>query len=95
MGHVDEFVWELRNNTSEWKWDAACQGMGPETFYLELGQKALNMMRLQTARQICNRCPVRRECLQYAVDNCIGTGIWAGTTPNQRKRLRHGRTGQI
>jgi WhiB family redox-sensing transcriptional regulator len=95
MGHVDEFVWELRNNTTEWKWDAACQGMGPDVFYMEHGEKAENMMKIVAAREICGRCPVKVECLRYAVDNCIGTGIWAGTTPNQRKRLRHGRTGQI
>jgi WhiB family redox-sensing transcriptional regulator len=88
MPTVDDFVWELKNNTSEWKWDAACQGMGPEIFYLEQGEKGENTRRLQAARQVCNGCLVRRECLQYALDNYIGTGIWAGTTPNQRKRLR-------
>lgn len=95
MGSVNEFVWELKNNTSEWKWDAACQGMGPEVFYLEQGQKTENIMKVQAARQICGRCPVKVECLRYAVDNYIGTGIWAGTTPLQRKRLRNGRASQI
>jgi WhiB family redox-sensing transcriptional regulator len=88
MNSNEEFLWELKNNTSEWKWDSACQGMGPEVFYLEQGEKAANSMRLRAARQICNGCSVRRECLQYALDNRIGTGIWAGTTPSQRKRLR-------
>jgi WhiB family redox-sensing transcriptional regulator len=91
VGHVDEFVWELKNNTTDWKWDAACTGMGPEVFYLEQGKKAENNMKIRAARQVCNHCPVRRECLQYALDNHIGFGIWAGTTPQQRKRIRSGR----
>lgn len=90
-GMLDGAVWLLNNNTTEWKWDAACTGMGPELFYLEQGKKAENTMKLQAARQVCNNCPVRRECLDYAIDNFIGFGIWAGTTPQQRKRMRNGR----
>ena len=91
MDLAHEFVWELKNKTSEWKWDAACQGMGPDIFYLDQGGPNVNLAKLQAAREICGRCPVKSECLRYAVDNCIGTGIWAGTTPQQRKRLRNGR----
>lgn len=91
MGSVNDFLWELKNKSSEWKWDAACQGMGPEIFYLEPYQTADNDRRLQEARQVCGKCLVRVECLRYALDNCIGTGIWAGTTPAQRKKLRHER----
>lgn len=30
------------------------------------------------ARAKCNACPVRRECLRYAVDNDERWGIWGG-----------------
>jgi len=33
-------------------------------------------------------CPVRRECLDYAVDSGEDWGIWGGATPNQRRVLR-------
>ena len=91
MELLDGITYELVNNTTEWKWDAACQGMGPDIFYLELGQTIENKMRLAQARQICAKCTVRIDCLNYAMDNQIGTGIWAGTTPMQRKKLRHER----
>jgi len=46
-----------------------------------------------TARQICGRCPVRNDCLSYAMASEIDTGsqligVWGGLSPIQRKRLR-------
>jgi len=46
-----------------------------------------------TARRICSRCPVRNECLSYAmeVEEESGDqllGVWGGLSPIQRKRLR-------
>jgi WhiB family redox-sensing transcriptional regulator len=38
----------------------------------------------------CDPCPVRRECLQMALDN-DEWGIWAGTTRPQRERMKRGR----
>jgi WhiB family redox-sensing transcriptional regulator len=91
VGYADEFVWELSNKTSEWKWDAACQGMGPNTFYLEVFKPKENKMRVQTARQICGKCPVQTECLDYALDNCIAFGIWGGLTPVERWKVKRDR----
>lgn len=39
---------------------------------------------------ICSRCPVRHECLEYAISegiNGAGTGIWGGMMPDERRRL--------
>lgn len=45
------------------------------------------------ARRICAHCPVRNDCLQYAMDVEVKSGIpligvWGGLSPIQRKRLR-------
>ncbi len=45
------------------------------------------------ARRICGHCPVRSECLDYALSgadtwNGVSTGIWGGTTPPERALLR-------
>lgn len=44
----------------------------------------------EEARDICNDCPVRRECLKFAIQNPDLTeyGIWGGLTPSEIKRLR-------
>jgi hypothetical protein len=35
------------------------------------------------------RCPVRVECLEYALQDgdCFDHGIWGGTTPRERRKL--------
>ena len=48
------------------------------------------------AKRICAACPVRAECLEYALSGAdtwrgITTGIWGGTTPRERSRLRQAR----
>ncbi len=43
---------------------------------------------LPIARTICAGCPERKECLDYALKENIGEGIWAGTTPAERGMAR-------
>ena len=43
---------------------------------------------MRQAKAICMTCPVRQECLDYAVDSREDWGIWGGATPNQRRVLR-------
>lgn len=42
------------------------------------------------ARQICRGCPVRNECLEYALESFEPHGIWGSLTRGQRDRLRRG-----
>lgn len=40
------------------------------------------------AKEICNNCWVKNDCLKYVMQDPKLDGIWAGTTPHDRKRLR-------
>jgi hypothetical protein len=40
---------------------------------------------IQTARQICMRCPVMDKCLRVGMAEDYG--IWGGTTPKQRRQI--------
>lgn len=45
------------------------------------------------ALRICKRCPVRGRCFDIAMDTSSQTfdhGIWGGTTPGDRNRIRRG-----
>ena len=46
---------------------------------------------------VCTACPVRQECLELALRNWgVGQhGVWGGTVPAERERLRAGRVAQI
>ena len=40
------------------------------------------------ARQVCAACPVRQQCLDYAITNRIVHGIWGGLSERERRALR-------
>jgi WhiB family redox-sensing transcriptional regulator len=46
---------------------------------------------------VCSACRVREECLELALRNwAVGQhGVWGGTVPAERERLRAGRIAQL
>lgn len=43
---------------------------------------------VEQTRAVCSACPVQDQCLIYALDENERDGIWGGTTPRQRERMR-------
>lgn len=77
----------------DWREHAACRGLPASIFFFQsyLPRRDANPVKLARARQICNTCPVKLECLEYALDNPREEGIWAGTTEKDRRNLRRKR----
>ena len=40
------------------------------------------------AKAICNECVVKIDCLEYAIITNQDSGVWGGTTEEERKSLR-------
>lgn len=38
-------------------------------------------------KTICETCPVKKECLDYALANRIKIGLWGGTSPKERESM--------
>lgn len=69
-----------------WMADAACRDMPVDQFFSpegETGQR--RAQRSDTAKKICARCPVRRACLEWALDTGQDWGVWGGTTEDERR----------
>lgn len=45
----------------------------------------------KVAMRTCLVCPVKQECLDYAMKNDIRQGIWGGKAPEDRTKLRNAR----
>lgn len=43
--------------------------------------------RLDEAKALCDGCPARRKCLDYALDGDLDFGVWGGLTFEERTRL--------
>ncbi|ADG98799.1 transcription factor WhiB [Segniliparus rotundus DSM 44985] len=56
----------------EWTEHALCAQVGGDAWFPEPGDSA------PKARQICQQCPVKRECLAWAVANDERDGVWGG-----------------
>ena len=58
-----------------------CAGTQDPVFYHDEAIKNGAFMRF------CGPCPVRTECLAYAIANDETHGIWGGTTPHARRQM--------
>lgn len=69
-----------------WHTEAACAGQDTDDFYPERDGA---MAAIHAARAVCAGCPVAEPCLAWALAH-DEPGIWAGTTANDRQRIRRG-----
>ena len=69
-------------NASTWIRYAACAGENLDLFYPPLGADGT------AAKTICQECPVRVECLTYALNNNEQYGVWGGLSPAERALIR-------
>ena len=69
----------------EWRLEGACVGVGPSVFFPASGQRPIEALRL------CSVCPVRVDCLEYALANNQHWGVWGGLTERQRFALKRER----
>lgn len=73
--------------TAAWEEDALCAQVGGQLFFPEAHEE------ISSAREVCRRCPVTRECLDLALEMERGSsralrfGVWGGKSPRQRVAL--------
>jgi WhiB family redox-sensing transcriptional regulator len=71
-----------------WHERALCRGMDTATFYAREGQRAASLREHERrAKEICSRCPVIQECLDYALAAREPWGVWGGMTVDERNAL--------
>jgi Transcription factor WhiB len=64
-----------------WKLDGVCRQVDPELWFPDKGQSA------RVATRICAACPVRAECLAYALERDERFGVWGGLSERERRKL--------
>lgn len=79
---ISKLAEALRNNT--WVKDAACRDVDPDIFFVYI----------EAGKAFCNGggnsapCPVRDECLEYAVTANERYGVWGGLDEMERRSLK-------
>ena len=70
---------------ADWRDAAACRGVDDSLFFPSGGE---DVATIAAAKQVCAECPVRSECLAFAVETNQTEGIWGGHTPAERRKFR-------
>jgi WhiB family transcriptional regulator, redox-sensing transcriptional regulator len=65
---------------------AACLTADPELFFPVAGGGA-GMAEIARAKVVCGRCPVRSQCLDFAIETGQAHGVWGGTTVDERRAI--------
>ena len=77
----------------EWQKNAACRGMGDETFFHPPDERdPARSQRISQAKAICQSCPVIDECRLHALRVREPYGIWGGLSEDERASLLGVRT---
>lgn len=71
----------------DWRDQSACRREDPDLFAPD-GTTGKWVEVIEQAKAICNRCPVREICLNWALDTRQHSGIWGGLTEDERWNLR-------
>jgi hypothetical protein len=64
-----------------------CMNTDPEIWFPVMEK---DQSQARTAKKLCAVCPVKAECLTYAIKMNETDGIWGGLTLRERRRLGQG-----
>jgi WhiB family redox-sensing transcriptional regulator len=65
---------------THWRDRAACHRTDPEELFVDGAAQ-------HRAKSVCLGCPVRTECLAYALDHRVEFGVWGGATERERRAI--------
>lgn len=72
---------------SSWRDDAACRNADPDLLF-PVGTTGDAIEDTEAAIALCRRCPVREQCLEYAMVTNQRDGIWGAMSEEDRRRMR-------
>ena len=71
----------------EWRKQAACRHEDPELFF-PIGSGESAIRQTAAAKTVCGHCEVASPCLSWALENGPMSGIWGGSTEEERALSR-------
>ncbi|MFH8751857.1 WhiB family transcriptional regulator [Streptomyces rimosus] len=75
---------------TSWHTRGVCHGMDPEDADATFFPLPRDHEAIAEAKEMCGLCPVRRDCLNYALENVLKEGIWGGLTEAERRPWHDG-----
>lgn len=70
-----------------WRTLAACRDEDPDLFF-PIGSTGPALVQAEEAKAVCRGCPVREQCLRWALENSQDAGVWGGLDETERRALK-------
>jgi WhiB family redox-sensing transcriptional regulator len=77
----------LAQDRGEWRVESACKDTDPDLFF-PVGTTGPAIEQIEAAKAVCGICPVQSQCLEFALATNQDSGVWGGTSEDERRRLR-------
>lgn len=74
-------------DVDDWRDQAACRNTDPDLFF-PIGSTGPAIEQIESAKAVCMQCEAQRACLEFALATNQESGIWGGTSEEERRKLR-------
>lgn len=73
---------------TDWRTEAVCSQSAGTKLFFPVGVTGAAEIQIHQAKTVCAECPVRAECLEFAITTNQEYGVWGGTSEEERRVLR-------
>lgn len=70
-----------------WRSASICRDTDPDLFF-PIGTTGHALTQIARAKEVCDECPVNASCLEFALETNQDSGIWGGTSEEERRVMR-------
>lgn len=74
-------------DAEKWRNRALCRDSNAELFF-PIGQTGHALEMIEAAKEICDQCPAKDPCREFALQTNQEAGIWGGSTEEERRMIR-------
>jgi WhiB family transcriptional regulator, redox-sensing transcriptional regulator len=76
--------------SNDWQDEGSCRHADADLFFppFDVEPTAARIARENAAKAVCAECPVRIECLEWALTADEPYGVWGGYSESERRELR-------
>jgi WhiB family transcriptional regulator, redox-sensing transcriptional regulator len=74
-------------DTDDWRSLASCRHTEPDLFF-PVGTTGPAIEQIGAAKSVCQDCEAIEPCLEFALATNQESGIWGGTSEEERRKLR-------
>ncbi len=77
----------LNTALDDWRAESACRDTDPALFF-PVGTTGPALEQIAAAKAVCDACDAKSECLEFALSTNQDSGVWGGTSEEERRKLR-------